>query len=65
MSLKTCILPETDRLLIVSGLENNKIAMYIQEDSPGSLNFIPSGSLEGHENWVRGLDFKTDGNLSI
>lgn len=58
MSLKMSYVPGTELLLFATGLEYNTISLYVQQEID-DLNFIKVNDLEGHENWVRGLDFKS------
>lgn len=63
MSLRITILPDSDLILLAAGLDNNKVHFYLEDKGKGdgNLTFTPSVTLSGHEDWVRGLDFKIDG----
>lgn len=56
------ILPHTNTLILACGLSNNKIQLYTIDYSNNSSLFIASHSLIGHEDWIRSLDFITEGN---
>ncbi|XP_050542777.1 elongator complex protein 2 [Daktulosphaira vitifoliae] len=57
LSLKITSLPLTNSLLLACGLSNSKIQLYLNDFSKETSFFIPNHVLEGHEDWVRTLDF--------
>uniref|UniRef100_A0A2H8TKM3 Elongator complex protein 2 n=1 Tax=Melanaphis sacchari TaxID=742174 RepID=A0A2H8TKM3_9HEMI len=63
LSLKITLLSNTNCLLLACGLSNSKIQLYINDFSNGDSVFVSSHSLIGHEDWVRSLDFISEGNL--
>lgn len=65
LSLKMTILSYTNCLLLVCGLSNNKIQLYTNDFSNDNSVFIASHSLIGHEDWVRSLDFVTEGKYYL
>lgn len=54
------LLPGLDTVIIACALDNSTIDLYVQEQE-----FQKLGTLKGHEDWVRGLDFTNDGMLLI
>lgn len=62
LSLKITILPQTNCLLLASGLSNSKIQLYMKDFNNDHSVFVASHYLIGHEDWVRSLDFITEGN---
>jgi len=61
LSLKITILSHTNCFLLACGLSNSKIQLYISDFSNGNSVFVASHSLIGHEDWVRSLDFISEG----
>nr|CAH7738002.1 unnamed protein product [Callosobruchus chinensis] len=57
IAVKLTFLPNCNELLLACSLDNSKINIY-SEDNCEDLSFIKTTQLKGHENWVRGLDFK-------
>ncbi|CAG8651828.1 27661_t:CDS:10 [Gigaspora margarita] len=55
MALALSYLPESKIPMLACGSTNKKILLYIQNDGV----FIPSLTLQGHENWIRSLSFAT------
>ncbi|XP_050422943.1 elongator complex protein 2 [Adelges cooleyi] len=62
ISVKIAILPYTNCLLLACGLSNSKIQLCISNFSNGKSGFISSHTLDGHEDWVRALDFISEEN---
>ncbi|XP_065174313.1 elongator complex protein 2 [Atheta coriaria] len=57
VSLRICLIPESSDLLIACGTNQSNIQLFIKK-----TNEIEAGPvLQGHEDWVRGLDFTLDG----
>lgn len=65
LSIKMTILSYTNCLLLACGLSNSKIQLYINDYSNDNLTFIVNHSLIGHEDWVRSLDFISEGKFLI
>jgi len=65
LSLKMTLLSNTNCLLLACGLSNSKIQLYLNDFSNGDSVFLPSHSLIGHEDWVRSLDFISEGEYGI
>lgn len=65
LSLKITLLSNTNCLLLACGLSNSKIQLYINDSSNGDSVFVLCHSLIGHEDWVRSLDFISDGKYCI
>ncbi|KAG0231955.1 Elongator subunit elp2 [Actinomortierella wolfii] len=54
-SIAISYLPETTNPIMAVGSTDNRINIYVRKDG----QFVKSLSLQGHENWVRSLDFAT------
>lgn len=65
LSLKITLLSNTNCLLLACGLSNNKIQLYMNDFSNGNSVFLPSHSLMGHEDWIRSLDFISEGKYCV
>lgn len=55
------VLSHTNCLFLACGLSNSKIQLYLNDFSNGNSLFVASHSLIGHEDWVRSLDFISEG----
>lgn len=61
LAVKMTVLSHTNCLLLACGLSNSKIQLYTNDLSSGNSNFVASHSLIGHEDWIRSLDFISEG----
>lgn len=59
------VLSHTNCLLLACGLSNSKIQLYLNDFSSSNSFFVPSHSLIGHEDWVRSLDFISEGKYLL
>lgn len=63
VGLRLSFLNESNKLILASALDDSSIHLYIENNETQTDNFfIHSCNLKAHEDWVRGLDFTTDGN---
>lgn len=62
LALKCIFLPEPNSLLCALALDNCSIELH-SLDNFNDLYFHCVGVLKGHEDWVRGLDFKIESEL--
>lgn len=61
LAVGTCLyLLPTDELLLGCCLDNSKINIYVEQNDI-SATFQNALILAGHDEWVRGIDFTTDG----
>lgn len=62
VGLKIYFFPSDNKFLLVCALDTSKIQMYVQNETDESeIKFQYAAQLIGHEDWVRGLDFTSDG----
>lgn len=61
VGLKISFLPN-DKLILACALDTSKIQIYVPNNTAESgTDFHCGAQLIGHEDWVRGLDFTSDG----
>lgn len=63
LSVKITVLSQTNCLLLACGLSNSKVQLYLNDFSNSNPIFVAIHSLLGHEDWVRSLDFISEGNF--
>lgn len=72
MSLRLCVLPGTQSLLLACATDDSKVQLYAENkalsqhgagDGNAETEFVKVDTLSGHEDWVRALDFTQDGRL--
>ncbi|XP_044261975.1 probable elongator complex protein 2 [Tribolium madens] len=56
IGVRLSFLPQKESLILACGMDTSAIDLYIEENE-----FSHCHTLKGHEDWVRGLDFTTDG----
>ncbi|CAG8650160.1 13912_t:CDS:2, partial [Dentiscutata heterogama] len=61
MALALSYLPESEIPILACGSTDKRILLYVQKDGL----FIPSLTLQGHENWIRSLSFATYTELPL
>lgn len=61
LAVRLSELPDKHAIMAVA-MDNSKIQLYIEDgkETDPNTTFIEAASLSGHEDWVRGLDFKAD-----
>ncbi|XP_068147004.1 elongator complex protein 2 [Drosophila tropicalis] len=66
-SLRLTVLPQSDQVLMATSSDDESVSLWLaeakcQDESSVESKFELIHKFIGHEDWVRGLDFVTDGN---
>ncbi|EFA10370.2 putative elongator complex protein 2-like Protein [Tribolium castaneum] len=56
VGVRIAFFPQKESLILACAMDNSAIDLYVEENE-----FAHCHTLKGHEDWVRGLDFTTDG----
>lgn len=61
MAVSLCQVADKHALIMAVATDDSKVKLYIENSKEiDFFYFIEAASLSGHEDWVRGLDFKVD-----
>lgn len=60
VGVRIAIFPDSESVILATALDNSQIQLYVENTGSTELKLSTSICLKGHEDWVRGLDFKID-----
>ncbi|KAH8370895.1 hypothetical protein KR093_005504 [Drosophila rubida] len=61
-SLRLTLLPHSDNALLATSGDDETVSLWVNQTKDSQGQFKKVHTLSGHEDWVRGLDFVSDGD---